>query len=129
MTVLLLRWTDDDLNVQVELDRLRDIFEFQFGFATEQWNIPSKNPTRTLQAKLYDFQETHQLGSELLIVYYGGHGEASRTGKSVWAAYVYVFSDLEKLPAVEAVENAQTDSDGLREHGLSFLRFLRLNTG
>jgi len=121
VTVLLLRWTDDDLDIQTELDRLREVFEFQFRFATEQWNIPSNNSTRALQAKLYDFQEAHQSESELLIVYYGGHGEASRRGKSVWAAYVYSFSDSDKLLAVGT---AQVDGNGLREHGLSFLRFL-----
>lgn len=108
MTVLLLRWTDDDLSIQVELDRLRDVFELQFRFATEQWNIPSLNPTRALQAKLYDFQEAHQSESELLIVYYGGHGEASRRGKSVWAAYVHSFFDLDMLPAVEILKSMVT---------------------
>lgn len=126
VTVLLLRWIDDDLNIQVELDRLRNVFDFQFNFTTEQWNIPSKNSTRALQAKLYDFQEAHQSESELLIVYYGGHGEASRRGKSIWAAYVKSFSNLDKLPAIEST---QVDGDGLREHGLSFLRVLRLDTG
>lgn len=71
VTVLLLRWTDDDLNVQVELDKLRYVFDFRFKFATEQWNIPSKDPTRALQRKLFGFQEAHQSESELLIVYYG----------------------------------------------------------
>lgn len=119
VTVLLLRWIDDDLNIQVELDRLRDVFDFQFKFATEQWNIPSKNPTRALQTKLYDFQEAHQSESELLVVYYGGHGEASRRGKSVWAAYVHVFSDRRKLPTVK---KTRTHGGGLRERRLSFLR-------
>lgn len=71
VTVLLLRWTDDDLNVQVEIDRLKNVFDLQFKFTTEQWNIPSKNSTRALQGKLFGFQEAHQSESELLIVYYG----------------------------------------------------------
>lgn len=123
--MLLLRWTDDDLNIQVELDRLRDVFDCQFKFATEQFNIPSINSTRTLQSKLYEFQEAHQSQSELLIVYYGGHGEASRRGKSVWAAYVSVCFDsyevltlesahVEKRRAVETL--TQLGVDGPIEH-------------
>lgn len=86
MYVLLLRWTDDDLKVQDELTRLKNVFEYQFGFTTEQWDIPSLNPTRALQTKLYDFQDAHQSEDELLIVYYGGHGHADRRGRSIWAA-------------------------------------------
>lgn len=85
--MLLLRWTEDDLNIQYELDMLRNVFDEQFRFATEQWNIPSQNPTRALQAKLYEFQNTHQREDELLILYYGGHGDADRRrGPSIWAA-------------------------------------------
>jgi hypothetical protein len=115
VTVLLLKWIDDDLNIQIELDRLRDVFDFQFKFATEQWSISSTNPTRALQAKLYDFQEAHQSESELLIVYYGGHGEVSRSGKSVWTAYVHFFSNLNKLLAIGS---AQGDGDGLRTENI-----------
>lgn len=88
--VLLLRWTDDDLQVQSEITKLRKVFERQFRFTTEEWQIPSEpgnGPTRALQSKLYDFQDSHQSGSELLIVYYGGHGEADpRRGRSIWRA-------------------------------------------
>ncbi|KAL8915002.1 MAG: hypothetical protein Q9171_000442 [Xanthocarpia ochracea] len=85
--VLLLRWVEDDLNVQEELTALKAVFDNQYGFATEQWNIPSQNSTRALQSKLYDFQNCHQSEDELLIVYYGGHGDADRRrGRSIWAA-------------------------------------------
>ncbi|KAL9015742.1 MAG: hypothetical protein Q9185_006882, partial [Variospora sp. 1 TL-2023] len=86
--VLLLRWAEDDLNVLEELTILKGVFETQFRFATEQWDIPSQNSTRALQSKLYDFQDAHQDENELLIVYYGGHGDADRRrGRSIWAAY------------------------------------------
>ncbi|KAL8670440.1 MAG: hypothetical protein Q9168_005021 [Polycauliona sp. 1 TL-2023] len=87
--VLLLRWVKDDLNVQDELTSLGRVFEDQYHFATEQWNIPSLNSTRALQTKLYDFQNCHQSEDELLIVYYGGHADADRRrGRSIWAANV-----------------------------------------
>ncbi|KAI4134407.1 MAG: hypothetical protein LQ341_006025, partial [Variospora aurantia] len=86
--VLLLRWAEDDLNVLEELTILKWVFENQFRFATEQWDIPSQNSTRALQSKLYDFQDAHQDENELLIVYYGGHGDADRRrGRSIWTAY------------------------------------------
>ncbi|KAL8887036.1 MAG: hypothetical protein Q9192_006383 [Flavoplaca navasiana] len=86
--VLLLRWADDDLNVQVELSSLKAVLENQYLFAAEQWDIPSLNSTRALQTKLYDFQNSHQSEDELLIVYYGGHADADRRrGRSIWAAY------------------------------------------
>ncbi|KAL8987232.1 MAG: hypothetical protein Q9177_003541, partial [Variospora cf. flavescens] len=86
--VLLLRWAEDDLNVLEELTILKRVFENQFQFATEQWDIPSQNSTRALQSKLYNFQDAHQEENELLIVYYGGHADADRRrGRSIWAAY------------------------------------------
>lgn len=86
-SLLLLRWSEDDLDVQDELTRLKNLFQSQFRFAAEQWDIPSHNPTRALQTKLYDFQNAHQTENELLIVYYGGHGGADRRrGRSIWAA-------------------------------------------
>ena len=84
--VLMLRWTEDDLNVQSEIDQLREVFEQQFRFETEEWQIPSSNSTRSLQYKLFELQHAHQNESELLIVYYGGHGEADRRGRSIWRA-------------------------------------------
>ena len=84
--VLLLRWSDDDLSVQSEINGLKIVFERYFGFEVQEWQIPSKGGHRALQAKIYGFQIAHQIESELLIVYYGGHGEADRRGRSVWRA-------------------------------------------
>ena len=85
--VLLLRWLDDDLEVQTEISKLQSVFANDFFFQVEQWQIPSMNPTRALQTKLYSFQEAHQDEKELLIVYYGGHGDAdTRRGRSIWRA-------------------------------------------
>ena len=85
--VLLLRWADDDLGVQSEISALHNVFQTQFHFEVEEWQIPSLNPTRALQKKLYDFQNDHQSETELLIVYYGGHAKSdSRRGRSIWQA-------------------------------------------
>lgn len=78
---------DDDLQVHREITKLHNVFAAQFSFQVEQWQIPSETPTRALQTKLYDFQNSHQSEKELLIVYYGGHSEADpRRGRSLWRA-------------------------------------------
>lgn len=71
-------------------------------------SIRSKRPL----TRIYVLPPLSNADSEF---YLGGHGEASRRGKSVWAAYVHSFSHLKKLPAVG---NAQGDSDGLRAQGI-----------
>ena len=61
VTVLMLRWEEDDLDVEEEITQLDAVFTRRFGFDTEVWCIPSSpNPTRALQSKLYAFQEAHQ---------------------------------------------------------------------
>lgn len=61
VTVLMLRWEDDDLDVEEEIFNLDAVFRRRFGFDTEVWCIPSSpNPTRALQSKLYAFQDAHQ---------------------------------------------------------------------
>ena len=83
---LLLRWEDDDLDVQREITLLSQTLTGCLNFEVEEWHIPSKNSTRALQAKLYHFQEFHQKEDELLIVYYGGHSDYDRHGRSIWRA-------------------------------------------
>ena len=61
VTVLMLRWEEDDLDVKEEISQLDAVFTRRFGFDTEVWCIPSSpNPTRALQSKLYAFQDAHQ---------------------------------------------------------------------
>lgn len=83
--VLLLRWAEDD--TQSESDLLRKVFDLQFRFQTEAWQIPSQNATRALQKKIYDFQEAHQSNTELLILYYGGRTKTDvEHGRCIWQA-------------------------------------------
>ena len=85
--VLLLRWVDDDLGVKSELAKLRKTFESQFNFEVEEWYIPSSNPYGFLEEKIFHFKKDHLNESELLIIYYGGHGgKDPRRGRSIWYA-------------------------------------------
>lgn len=85
--VLLLQWAEDDLHIHLEADMLRKVFDRQFGFQTENWQIPSQNSSRALQKKIYDFQDAHQSSTELLILYYGGRAETDLNhGRCIWRA-------------------------------------------
>lgn len=81
-SVLILRWEDDDLGVNDELVRLREVFDELYHFETEIWEIPSWRSAQELSNKVYEWK--HQYCEDqacpweqlpLLIVYYGGHAE------------------------------------------------------
>ena len=91
-TVLFLRWEDDvfispgiNNGVQGEIDRLERVLVDDYGFDSETFLIPSKDPQRRLQQRISDFDRAHDQRSELVIVYYGGHGALSSPLKqSIW---------------------------------------------
>lgn len=86
VSALLLRWEDDDLDVEREITVLSQTLQDCLGFDVGEWHIPSQNSTRALQARLYDFQNLHQKEDELLIVYYGGHSDYDHRGRCIWKA-------------------------------------------
>jgi len=111
--VLLLRWEDDDLGTETELNDLEDIFQNIYHYNTEIYLIPSNDSTTQLEYKLNDFRRVHDNGTNLLIVYYGGHGSLdnnkNRPSKSIWQANqtsrtTLVWSDLQGV-----LERAKSD--------------------
>lgn len=85
--VVLVRWVEDDLGVQSEINKLRRILESQFNFEVEEWYIPTSDPYEFLEDKMFHFKKAHQSKSELLIFYYGGHaGKDLKRGRSIWYA-------------------------------------------
>ena len=83
---LLLNWEADDIGTLTELEELRDLFENHFAYSTEIWPIPSSRPETALENKLGAVKQSYGKEGCLIIVYYGGHGEMKRDGRSVWAA-------------------------------------------
>ena len=88
--VLFLRWEDDvflkpgvNNGVQGEIDQLERVFRDLYAFKTETYLIPSNNSQRSLQKKIFNFQDDHSR-SELLLVYYGGHGVLNNLNQSIW---------------------------------------------
>ena len=85
--VVLLRWFEDDLGLQSEITKLRRLFESQFNYEVEEWDIPTSDPYGFLEDKMFHFKKAHQSKSELLIFYYGGHaGKDLKRGRSIWYA-------------------------------------------
>jgi hypothetical protein len=90
--VLLVRWENDDFKVagknngiQGEIDALETVLVEDYGFHTDVFLIPPRDSLRALQRAIFHFQEEHSKRSELLMVYYGGHGRLDRVGRSIWA--------------------------------------------
>ena len=82
-----MRWVDDNLGVQSEITKLRRVFESKFNFEVQEWYIPTSKSYEFLEHEIFHFKEAHQLDSELLIFYYGGHaGKDLRRGRSIWYA-------------------------------------------
>ena len=84
VSVLLLKWTDDNLHVEDEVARLEGIFRDGFHFATEVWSLPSEEPEEALLLKLMAFKKGKRQG-DLMILYYAGHGGGGPE-ECIWSA-------------------------------------------
>ncbi|KAJ4263156.1 hypothetical protein NW762_006778 [Fusarium torreyae] len=83
--VLLIRWEEDELEVEWELNELHKVLRDLYGFTTEQFLIPSQNSHRKLNHKALSFVEEHENEDTLLVVYYGGHGVINKARQSTWS--------------------------------------------
>ncbi|KAF5018727.1 hypothetical protein F66182_9286 [Fusarium sp. NRRL 66182] len=86
--VLLIRWEEDELEVEWELNELHKVFRDLYGFTTEQFLIPTQNSHRKLNHKALSFVEEHENEETLLVVYYGGHGVINKARQSTWSCKV-----------------------------------------
>ena len=110
--VLLLRWEDDDLGTEIEVNDLEEVLADVYHYNTERYLIPSDDPTIQLDHELNDFRRAYDNGTNLLIIYYGGHGflDYNRPGRrSIWQANqdggsTLVWSDLQGV-----LERAKSD--------------------
>ena len=88
--VLLLRWEEDDLGTEKEIDDLEEVFRDLYHYETERYVIPSDDSTLQLEDRLNDFRRAHDSEANLLILYYGGHGalekHSDRPSRSIWKA-------------------------------------------
>lgn len=96
--VLLLYWLDsDDSGFKREADELANLFEFELRYSIEPMPIPSEQSELALDLAIGGFLLHHGSSKNLLIIHYGGHGDADddtglgRERQAVWAAYVYFY--------------------------------------
>jgi hypothetical protein len=85
--VLLLRWEQDDLDVETELADLKNVFE-NYGFRTTKWTIPSEDAHSKLMRRVLEFADAYGRKDCLMIVYYGGHAFINEARQTTWAWYV-----------------------------------------
>ena len=113
VVVLLLRWQDDDLGTETEITDLEYVSQDMYHYRTERFLIPSSDSATQLEYKLNDFRRAYNHESNLLILYYGGHGSLDfnkqRPSRSIWQANrnggaSLVWSDLQGI-----LERAKSD--------------------
>lgn len=85
--VLLISWEEDDLGTVSEIDELGALFRDQYRFTTEHFKIPTEDAEDQLEEKLVIARNQHAKESDLLIIYYGGHGILDEQGRSIWKAW------------------------------------------
>lgn len=82
--VLLLSWVNDDLKVEIEIQRLFRVFEELYGFGVAWWLIPSDDSHNELGDRLRSFTKQYAQEDTLLIIYYGGHGYIDSNRQPIW---------------------------------------------
>lgn len=88
---LFLRWEEDDLGTQAEIDELRPLIEglcftdSSESFTTDQYTIPSEDSFDSLEVVLVNKRaQFAKTSRDLLIIYYGGHGEVNKNRQCIW---------------------------------------------
>ena len=81
---LLLSWEDDNLGVVKEVAELQQVLTDVYHFEVEAWKIPSAKSHNSLATKILGFINEYDSESNLLIIYYGGHGYMNDDRQCVW---------------------------------------------
>jgi hypothetical protein len=102
VSVLLLCWEDEDpkLPVSIEIEKLNDVFENNYGFDTEVWRITGQNSHAKLNQKILNLNDTDDDPKDLFIVYYGGHARLTHDHLLSWTRFVeqvFTFSRSTRL--------------------------------
>lgn len=94
VSVLVIYWQDSDTpGFKEEAYRIGELFSNDFNYDVEYFAIPLENSHRRLDTKINSFLEDHGDPDRLMIIHYGGHGDADDVGGqeklAVWAAWVH----------------------------------------
>lgn len=80
--LLTLSWKETDTSSSKDSDEIRKFMETKFGFATERFEIPSRDPLRNTNTAIEDFIAKYQdhYSRSLLVFHYAGHGKGIPRG-------------------------------------------------
>jgi hypothetical protein len=84
VNVCLIRWEEDELQVENEVNELHYVFETLYGFNTEIWLIPSSASQIQLTRETCNFLQKFDAEGNFFIVYYGGHGKINNARQNQW---------------------------------------------
>jgi hypothetical protein len=101
----MLSWAKDNLGMSDELDALENIFNNQYSYGTEKWQIPSTSSQADLAVKTAAFVKEHQDPDSLLVIYYARHGTIGENRRSIWSwcvslalVILYMCSETDPVP-------------------------------
>jgi hypothetical protein len=81
-----MHWEHDTLGVDPEFNKLGDVFEFQYGFHKENWEIRANAKSHNLlMSQALSFINDFDPKDNLFILYYAGHGYINAHRQSTWA--------------------------------------------
>ncbi|ODA79224.1 hypothetical protein RJ55_04817 [Drechmeria coniospora] len=108
-SVLLLSWQGDD-HFENDIASLERVFQKQYGFDTQRWEIPAiPHSGAKLAQKLATFLDSTRPG-QLLIVFYAGHDQFGSDNQLYWACDDRVDAVKIKWDGVRCLlEDAQSD--------------------
>jgi len=91
VSVLAIYWKDaPDKGYEEEASQISGLFSNDFGYTVKRYAIPSEDSELELDARINTFLRDNRQVETLLIIHYGGHGNAdNRRGQSresVWCA-------------------------------------------
>ncbi|KID88985.1 Peptidase S8/S53, subtilisin/kexin/sedolisin [Metarhizium guizhouense ARSEF 977] len=75
---LLICWKDATKTFQDQRTELQRVLRSPYNFGAEAIDIPSADPEKYLEDNIRKFREAHDKEQNLLLVYYGGHGDVLR---------------------------------------------------
>lgn len=71
---LLICWKDAIKTFKDQRTDLQRVLRSPYNFGTEAIDIPSIDPEKYLDDEIRKFRDAHDKEQNLLVVYYGGHG-------------------------------------------------------
>ena len=89
VSMLVLYWQEsNEPGFKDEAHRIGEVFTNEFHYDVEYFAIPLENSHRRLDSKINSLLDDHEDPDHLIIIHYGGHGDADIENErlAVWAA-------------------------------------------